>query len=164
MDDNKLRKIAGVLVGITVVLFVVALLIPEPEPVPDYSGPLDEAAVKKLLPRSERDAEISGSLSSGDVVVTRELSENLTPAMMLSGGRMHSIEIFKNFFEDPRIEKVLVVSNLEFVDTFGQTSSGAGCWYSVTRETADKVNWDNLPLENLDKIADAYFIHPALRG
>ena len=164
MDDRKMRKIAGVMLGLVAILFVVVMMIPEPESVPDYSGPLDEAAVKKLLPRNERDAEISGSLSGGDIVVTRELSENLTPAMMLSGGRMDSIEIFKNFFEDPRIEKVLVVSNLEFVDTFGQTSSGAGCWYSVTRETADKVNWDNLPLENLDKIADAYFINPALRG
>lgn len=162
MDDSKMRKIAGVMLGMVAILAVIALMIPEPESAPDYSGALDESAITKLLPSTERDAEIS--LSGGEVTIVRDMRENLTPAMMLSGARIHSIDIFKNLFEDPRIEQVTVISNTEFVDEYGQPSTAAGCWYRISRETADKVNWGGLPFENLDKIADLHFVHPALRG
>jgi len=163
MDDSKMRKIAGVLFGICVILFVVILMLPEPEHVPDYSGALTEGAVNNELPSTETDAQVSVA-DGGVVTVTRTMKPNLTPAMMLTGGRYDSISIFEALFKDPRIEQVTVISNTEFTDAYGQSSTEAGCWYRISRATADKVNWDAILSENLDRIADSYFVHPALRG
>jgi uncharacterized protein with FMN-binding domain len=162
MDANKMRKIAGVMFGMVAILIVVALMIPAPQPVSDYSGALTEDAVKAELPSTERGAQVS-VVDGGVVTVTRTMKPNLTPAMMLSGGRIDTIEVFEALFEDPRIEQVMVISNTEFTDKYGQSTKGAGCWYRLSRATADRVNWDVMPFENLDQIADAYFVHPALR-
>ena len=162
MDDSKTRKIAGVLFGILFVVILCDLMLPEPEHVPDYSGALTEGAVKAELPSAERGGQVSVA-DGGVVTVIRTMKPNLTPAMMLTGGRIDTISIFEALFKDPRIEQVTVISNTEFTDAYGQSSTEAGCWYRLSRATADKVNWDAILSENLDRIADSYFVHPALR-
>jgi hypothetical protein len=180
-SKSKITRIAGYVVYIFVGLFVLAAILPSPDTggetakkattttstttsaasdVEDDTGVLTEAAVRSLLPSGERRDAISGSISSGVVVITREMKENLTPGMMLNGARIDSIDIFENLFKDSRVQKVTVISTVELVDQYGQTSRGKGTEYTITRETANKVNWDNLLFENLDKIADGYYIHP----
>lgn len=179
-SDSKVTRIAGYVVYIFVGLFVLGAILPSPDTGgetttttaattekteaassgEDGTGVLTEAAVRGLLPSGERRDAISGSISSGVVVITREMKENLTPGMMLNGARIDSIDIFENLFKDNRVQKVTVISTVELVDQYGQTSRGKGTEYTITRETANKVNWDNLLFENLDKIADGYYIHP----
>ncbi len=160
MNDSKMRKIAGGLFGIAVVLFVVALMIPEQPP--DYSGVLDEEAVRNQLPSVEDDDEIQ-VYGDGAVGIRREMAENLNAEYMLRGAQMDSIEIFKSLFKDPRIKKVTVISTVALVDNYGQGSTDTGTTYAMTRETYQKINWDNFLTGSIDKVADQVYINPALQ-
>lgn len=182
-SEKKATRIAGYVVYAFVGLIVLGAIIPSPDgetgagnpstatttettttatTVPAESGVLDEAAVKKLLPSGERNADVR-VYNDGVVVITRKMKENLTPSMTLNGARIDSTDIFKRLFKDERVSKVTVISTAAFVDSYGQTSQKKGTEFTLTRSTAQKINWDSFLFGNLDNVADGYYIHPALK-
>jgi len=122
------------------------------------SSVLDADSIKKMLPSDEKNAIVT--VENGNVAITREMSDNLNNDWMLRGSRLDTIDIFKSLFKDPRVKKVTVTSTISLVDTYGQTSTGVGTIYTMSRATYQKINWDKFLTENLDKVADNVYTHP----
>ena len=72
------------------------------------------------------------------------------------------IRIYEKIFEDYDAEDISIFSWMIFIDTYGQEKEMVGVRSSTTKTTANKINWDNLITDNLPKVADTYYIHPAL--
>lgn len=65
-----------------------------------------------------------------------------------------------------RVDPSLDVLNLDFettfVDKYGQESQGALLKIQILRETADKINWDNMLVCNIPEVVEAFKPHPSL--
>jgi hypothetical protein len=73
------------------------------------------------------------------------------------------IKIYEKLFENYDIESVSIFSWMIFFDSYGQETEMVGVRSMITKETADKINWDNLLTDNLPKVANTYYVHPALK-
>ncbi len=72
------------------------------------------------------------------------------------------IRIYEKIFENYDAEDISIFSWMIFIDTYGQEKEMVGVRSSTTKATANKINWNNLITDNLPKVADTYYIHPAL--
>ena len=72
-----------------------------------------------------------------------------------------STKLFEYFFELEEITRVDLKWQLPLVDTYGNTKLGVVMEIMLTRDTAEKINWDNFLFQNLPKVADIYQEHPA---
>ena len=136
---------------------------PTPSPsqvvTPSSTGILNVDSIKEMMPRNEKNDVII--VNDGSVDITRKMAENLNAGMTLGSARMDAIDIFKALFMDSRVNSVKITSTTEFVDKYGQTSEGTGTIYTMTRTTYQRINWDNFLDDNLDKVSDYVYIHPA---
>lgn len=60
------------------------------------------------------------------------------------------------------IESVTFIGNGELVDEYGNSESEKILTYDFDRETMDKINYDNVVIDNIPDIATDYYQHPAL--
>ncbi len=49
------------------------------------------------------------------------------------------------------------------IDTYGNKTKDVVMKITLDRETLDKINYDNLPRENLPIIAKQYWMHPGFK-
>lgn len=63
---------------------------------------------------------------------------------------------------DPKIEYLIFQAYFPLVDQYGKESIDRVMLVTVARKTWEKIEWDNFLKENLSKIADSYWEHPAL--
>jgi len=63
---------------------------------------------------------------------------------------------------DPKIEYLIFQAYHPLVDQYGKESIDRVMLVTVARKTWEKIEWDNFLKENLSKIADSYWEHPAL--
>lgn len=101
-----------------------------------------------------------GSLA---VNIVRKRSE-FSDSSIISGSARSAHEYMSELFNHPEVSAVAVVTLGDFTDKFGQTNEAIAVRYLMTRDTADKVNWDGLTKnhESLARIAEIAYIHPTL--
>lgn len=126
------------------------------------NGALTVDDVKDELPSGKKPVDIA--VNGGDVEIVLPFGDNWNNEYIVGGARMAAIDIFKELFKDKRVDSVTVKMQVPLVDKYGNTNTGIGTTYKMTSETAAKINWDNFMTDNLDDVADYYFIHPALQG
>ena len=51
----------------------------------------------------------------------------------------------------------------DMVDQYGNESNYEVISFSMFKETVDKINFDNISLENFESVADNIKVHPALQ-
>ena len=63
------------------------------------------------------------------------------------------------------VEMVIVDLENTFTDAYGQEEKERAVSLTITKETADKINWENINASNragLLRVADDFYIHPGI--
>lgn len=96
------------------------------------------------------------------ISVNAQISDNLTTNMTRKGFIMN----IKNFVESIKNEsfgEVYVGGYADMVDQYGNESNYEVISFSMLKETVDKINFDNISIENFENVADNINVHPALQ-
>jgi predicted nucleic acid-binding Zn ribbon protein len=77
--------------------------------------------------------------------------------------QMASKEIFERAYSDRKdIQQVFLNWQLPLVDKYGQTSLGAVVKVALNRDTAKRINWDNIFADDMPRWADTWWAHRAV--
>jgi DNA-directed RNA polymerase subunit RPC12/RpoP len=87
-------------------------------------------------------------------------NDNLTTNMTKEGMWIDAIKLFKEFFKIEEITRVDLKWQLPLVDKYGNTELGVVMEILLTRDTAERINWDNFLYQNLPEVAEIYQEHP----
>jgi len=95
-----------------------------------------------------------------DVVVIRDmpLSENTLKREILSD----SAELFEKLFDFGELGEVNLTWENELIDQYGNGKYMPTMRIRLTRDTAEKINWDNFDYFNFENVADQYWQHDML--
>lgn len=100
------------------------------------------------------------SLSYKDKEVTTTIKQStVTKGILLSNSK----KLFERLYNYEDIEKIAIIWEGSFTDTYGNTEFKPVMVISLSKEVADKIKWDNFNYENLEELADEYKIHEQLK-
>lgn len=100
----------------------------------------------------------------GTVLIEYNADSNLTNGLTRGAIWTDIIDIVKKLSTNEGIESITVNAYLPLVDQYGNEAPGKVMTVNLIRETWSKINWDNFNEDNLPKIADFYFVHPAINN
>lgn len=139
----------------------------EPDTLEEYVESIVDEVVGLEVGDEERIValEIEDAEQGGKFVYLNMIGdESLTLNTTKSGLWMDSLEIFEPIFERDEVSEVSVMWQLELTDQYGNSEYDMVMSTTFTKETAEKVNWENVLYENVPNIADSYYEHPALNN
>ena len=89
--------------------------------------------------------------------------ENLTTGMTKTGMWMDAMEVLEELptVLNTQVMKITLNPQFKLVDQYGQESIEKVMTIRVTRETWEKINWDNFITDNIPTISETYWEHPA---
>lgn len=102
------------------------------------------------------------------MTVAYRAKENLTVKMTRQGVVMDIRDFLKHAVEKPGLGKVRIFffrPHMNLVDKYGQTKEEQVGKVVIRRAVLDKINWDNITIENFENILASegqFWIHPAL--
>ncbi|SNR96392.1 hypothetical protein SAMN05446037_1002116 [Anaerovirgula multivorans] len=96
--------------------------------------------------------------------ITLVANENLTTNMTKSTIHKDSVEILEELYNHDEIEEVTLIWQLPLVDTYGNEETKNVMIVSINKEIANKINWSNFDYNNIPKIANDYWEHPAFNN
>ena len=102
------------------------------------------------------------SAGGKSVTITLNGDDNLTNNLTKKGLQMNSNPVFKSAFKNKEVNCVIVAWQLPLSDPYGKTSDEVVMRIKLTRDTFNKIDWNNFDFQNYPTIADDYFEHPAL--
>lgn len=76
---------------------------------------------------------------------------------------MDTQDLLINLKDKTDIQYINIEWQVEFKDSYGNVEYKPALKLDYTRETLDKINWDNMDYNNLDDIADDTWSHPGLQ-
>ena len=97
-----------------------------------------------------------------NIEITAKMGENFTEDFMVTGAANNFIDYLK-LVKDDNPDFVKVTYKSTFVDNYGNESEETSMIVLVDNETLSKINFDNFYAENLEKVANSYFVDPALQ-
>lgn len=119
-------------------------------------------ASKMAADSFEKVVSVNYNSENGRVYIKAVGKDNFTTNMILTGMKMDMISILRE------LKTFKEVSNVEFnilmplVDAYGNESDDTVVSVEVSRETLEKINFDNFLMDNLEKVADHWWVHPAM--
>lgn len=96
------------------------------------------------------------------VLVTAEAKESATQNYTRKGMWIDTISILKDLKDEKGISEITFFYKYPLVDAYGNEKKDNVMKVQFNRDTLDKINYDNLLHDNLPKIANQYWEHPAL--
>jgi len=169
-SEKKGTRIAGYVVYAFIGLMVLGAILPNP---PDTGGEttattattttaateeddnLTVQAVEKMVGKQQS---ISVDPVSGYVVIRRPDQDYWNLVLQEDD----ATNMFEKLFKDPRVNLVRISTYLKGVDEYGKEGSFVGTRFIMSRETAEKINWNNFLYSNLPNVADEAYINPVL--
>jgi len=95
--------------------------------------------------------------------VTLNANENITTSWTRTGILGDTKELFEALYEiESDVTYISLFWALPLVDAYGNVTDRNVVIVSMDKETADKVNWDNILTDNIPVIATSYWQHGAL--
>ncbi len=95
--------------------------------------------------------------------VTLNANENITTSLTRTGILMDTKKLFEALYGiESDVTYISIFWALPLVDAYGNVTDRNVAIVSMDKETADRVNWDNLLTDNIPIIATSYWQHPAL--
>lgn len=89
--------------------------------------------------------------------------DNLTIDLTKKGLWLDTIKFYKELIkQDEKISKIFTITinfTQTLTDTYGNNNENKTMQITLSNETINKTNWDNLLTDNLPKIADEYWQH-----
>ena len=174
-SESKGKRIAGYVLYAWIFLMIIGAILPSPDtggettttsatttPVEAETAAatveddnLTEKAVEKMIGKQQS---ISVNPVSGYVVIRRPDQDFWSLVLQEDD----ATKMFEKLFKDPRVKLVRITTYLEGVDAYGQKVTNVGTRFIMSRETADKINWDNFLYSRLPDVADEAYINPVL--
>lgn len=160
---------AGNKVTKTILVTYKPLRTPAPEPVKKtLKQQIADKVNEKLGNKSNQDKpriikieDFTGT--TGVVRITINADENFTSNMTKEGMWLDDISIFKEIPKlNSKITTIGVSSYFPMSDIYGRVKDEEVMYVELSKETWNKVNWDNFLGDNLKTVADSYYEHPAL--
>ncbi|MFS0559601.1 hypothetical protein AB1K91_02570 [Terribacillus sp. 179-K 1B1 HS] len=120
---------------------------------------MDEKRIKELKINDN-----AGTEAADDKIVIASLraDDNFSEGYIKGGIEDDSSQIFKKLFENEEVSNVVLDWYYPLVDQYGNEEESVINTIGMTRETFDKINWNNFNRDNYPNVADDYFIHPVL--
>ncbi|WP_257209116.1 hypothetical protein [Bacillus cereus] len=128
---------------------------------------LNKVVNKKFGKDKVESIQINDNLGTDDpndkiVLVTTEAKESATQNYTRKGMWMDTISILKDLKDEKGISEITFFYKYPLVDAYGNEKKDNVMKLQFNRDTLDKINYDNLLHDNLPKIANEYWEHPAL--
>lgn len=128
---------------------------------------LNKIVNKKFGKDKVESIQINDNLGTDDpkdkiVLVTAEAKESATQNYTRKGMWIDTIYILKDLKDEKEISEITFFYKYPLVDAYGNEKKDNVMKLQFNRETLDKINYDNLLHDNLPKIANQYWEHPAL--
>lgn len=96
------------------------------------------------------------------VLITAEAKENVSANFTKKGMWIATISILKDLKDEKNISEISFFYKYPLVDQYGNEKKDNVMKITLNRETLDKINYDNFIHNNLPKIVNQYWEHPAL--
>lgn len=106
-----------------------------------------------------------GTVNPGDKIVVATLlgNDNLSSNMIKGGMQLESIEIFRALFERSEIEEAALIWQFPTQSDYGNSELNTVLKITVTKATAEQINWSDFDKDNFTNVADSYWEHPSMR-
>ena len=121
-----------------------------------------EDIVKKVIGK-DRIVEINKNDQNGHLLVRFKGSENLTNKTTVKGFLMDIRDLLKNLKSDSSVQTFAFNVTYPLVDNYGNESEDIVIKAEFSRETVDKINFDNFDFNKIPEVADEYWSHPAVQ-
>lgn len=123
-----------------------------------------EDKVKKAVNKKFEEKSVESIQVNDKVVqITVEGKNGLTVESRKTGMWKDTITILKELKNEKNISEITFNYTFPTIDTYGNKSKEIVMKITLDRETLDKINYDNLPRENLPIIAKKYWMHPGFK-
>ena len=102
---------------------------------------------------------------SQPVVFILKMNDNLSKNFMLKGAYLNAKDIIKSVYAvaGDKITSYQFVFNFPLVDMYGNEEDGKVLSFDMSKETVEKINWDNITTDNLIALSENVFMHPDLK-
>lgn len=90
------------------------------------------------------------------------LNDNLYLDWVKSQALKDVVELSELIYKKYDVELIQFMGYFPLVDKYGNSENSVVLKVSISKETANKINWDNFVAENLPNVADSYYLHPSL--
>lgn len=161
----------------SIVIYIIALAIPNgdneqtasneeeadnKEETEEVEEETDESNIEgKLIDEvGEENVREVGEVDSG-INIVLDLKDNFTSNMMRDGANMEMVDVLQ-IVDDGEVENVFINYYTTLVDEYGNEEEESVITATFTRETMDKINYENISYSNIPNVADDYWMHPAL--
>lgn len=104
------------------------------------------------------------NLDEGKIWIDYIASDNLTTNLTRRGILSDTVDLVKELSSviNQDVNEIVVEAYLTLVDQYGKESLSKVAMITISRETWEKINWDNFLTDNFPDIADTYWQHPTL--
>jgi len=98
-----------------------------------------------------------------DMEISFWADDHLTLGLIRDGATIDSALILRRIFDDPRAKKVTLFWWYPLKTAAGQEGRMLVIRVRMTRETADKINWNEFRPRRLPDVADDFHVHPSMQ-
>lgn len=135
----------------------------EEEPATDFDNVFEEKATDVFGDNLQNVfVDEAGEATEHYVGITSNLSGGWNEQTMRDSFYRNVVEVLSTI-ENEEFDRIVFDASAEMVDQYGNTKEMKVLTVNLTKETVDKINFDNFIADNLIDIADAVFIHPAFQ-
>jgi hypothetical protein len=138
------------------------------------ADPMDalQADIEKELGTSNRDvprvSDLYFDTTTGELNLVIAANDNLTEDFIKIGIRSDIVDTLKTIQQSKTsvpYKSVAVVVTFPLVDVYGASKETNVVIATYTRETLDRINWDNFLSDNIYEVAnqDSLYMHPSMR-
>ena len=100
---------------------------------------------------------------SGYVEIVLNSDDSLSTKSTKDSMLYDATDAFPILFKDKSIQRARIIFISTLVDVYGKESDEEVIRITLTRETNDKITWDNFNIDNFGTVAENFFVHPALQ-
>ena len=162
-SKSKIVKIIGYVLYAFVILMIIGAMAPAPSGDRESSQAAERQEESDNLTEEDVEDLVGGQKSiavsdDGYVVIMRPDDEYWSLISIESD----TTDMFKKLFEDQRVTSARISTYLKGIDEYGNEGTTRGASFTMTKETASRINWDNFLYSNLPDVADDAYINPKL--
>lgn len=126
---------------------------------------LIEDAIPTTIKNLEKVNYVETVEDSQPAVFILNMNDNLSKNFMLKGAYLNAKDIIQSVYDvaGDKISSYQFIFNFPLVDVYGNEENGKVLSFDISKETVEKINWDNITTDNLISLSENIFMHPDLK-
>lgn len=131
-----------------------------------FENKVEKVVNKKFGEKKVESIQINDNLGTENendkiVLITAEGKEGLSNNYTKKGMWTDTVSILKDLSNEKNISEITFFYKYPLIDAYGNEKKDTVMKINLNRDTLDKINFDNFPHDNLPKISNEYWEHPA---